>query len=223
MQARKCPWVIIALSSYHRQFTFFWSAGATKNVGKVKRILNKVRLNTTASFSQSSLALPGQWCWCSYHILEPFNDFGRKSFQNCSLCLWKWFLTYSLLHVCTSLPFLYLVNNGNTLPQRGELVNFELWNWHWYQSVICLDQTGKQRASKKEKKEYRSIRKNYIYKGKGGLLRISEILFLMALNLSIFHFLAWTELPLKSLEAFCKKKYIYMGVELKIELIVLPF
>lgn len=45
----------------------------------------------------------------------------------------------------------------------------------------------------------------------------------MALNLSIFHFLAWTELPLKSLEAFCKKKYIHMGVELKIELIVLPF
>ena len=60
-------------------------------------------------------------------LLSPFNDFLRKTFQNCIVYLWKRLPTYWLLFMGLSLLTPYLLGKYcNTLPQRGQFVNFEL-------------------------------------------------------------------------------------------------
>lgn len=106
---------------------------------------------------------------------------------------------------CLYPPIFYLFGKYcNTLPPKGQFVNFET-DTNIYSTVnlssFVLIKLGN-RGLFKKKKEWKSIYKNYIFKAKIGLLRISEILFLMALNFSIFHFPCMDRAPFEVFGSF---------------------
>lgn len=109
-----------------------------------------------------------------------------------------------------------LVNSAKILPNRSICENLGAYpGWYFWPCPSFLPlQLGAQRASQRERREWQCRRKKLHAESRSRLIKGFGNVIPNGLDFSIFHLLTWMELPLKSLEALCKKKKkcMYMGV-----------